>query len=125
MSVKDVTGEEKNDANLASGELGRGESSEPESVKPETETKEERTVPPLKQLWAWAAGDRDAEARSLAGETTGNDADDDQVLRAAKKAVSDAHGDTGIGSKDESKSDVARPVDVVQAAQELPVVVEK
>jgi hypothetical protein len=101
-------------------ELTKTESTEePQQEKASTET-------PLRQLLHWATGDRDAEAKALADETLalressqtessqtessqtessqkeslqtqGADADRPQsVLAAAKSAVAEAHGDSGV-----------------------------
>jgi hypothetical protein len=68
----------------------------------------------FKQALAWATGDRDMEAKELAKKSTDENADDDEtdLLPAAKAAVADAHGDTGVRADDAPTSDVATPTDV-------------
>jgi hypothetical protein len=78
------------------------------------------TARPLKQMLAWAMGDREMEAKALAAETAAeSDMTEDEALQAAKKAIADAHSDTGILDPDaQPSSDVARPSAVVQSADQ-------
>jgi hypothetical protein len=68
---------------------------------------------PIKQMLAWAVGDREMEAEALAKETAETTGVPKEVaLEAARHAIADAHGDTGVAEKGSSSSDVARPSDV-------------
>lgn len=80
----------------------------------DTEPHEEsEAARPIKQMLAWAMGDREMEAEALAKETAEKTGIPDEVaLDAARHAIAEAHGDTGVTEKDPSTSDVARPSDV-------------
>jgi hypothetical protein len=84
------------------------------------QTPPDESARPIKQMLAWAMGDRQMEAEALAAETSATtDLTEDEALEAAKLAIADAHSDTGITDPDaEPTSDVARPSDVVVSADE-------
>jgi hypothetical protein len=89
----------------------------PSDASTEDETSGRR---PIKQMLAWAMGDREMEANALAEETAAKSGvTKEEALDAAKVAVADAHGDTGVSENDEPSSDVARPDDVVNEINEL------
>jgi hypothetical protein len=79
----------------------------------------EATKPTGKQLLSWATGDRDREADALANQTEElTDLSKDEALPAAKVAVADAHGDTGVSETDPERSDIADPTDVAEVADQ-------
>jgi hypothetical protein len=75
--------------------------------------------PTGKQLLAWVTGDRDREAKALAEQTAKvTDFTVEEALPAAKVAVGDAHGDSGIAAADDDRSLVAKPSDVAKAIED-------
>jgi hypothetical protein len=94
---------------------------ETESDAAPTAAEESNAARPIKQMLAWAMGDRDMEAKALADETAATTGlTQEEALDAAKAAVAEAHSDTGIADPDvQPNSDVARPSDVVEATKEL------
>jgi hypothetical protein len=75
--------------------------------------------PTGKQLLAWVTGDRDREAKALAEQTAKvTDLTVEEALPAAKVAVGDAHGDSGIAAADDDRSLVAKPSDVAKAIED-------
>lgn len=68
----------------------------------------------LRQKLAWATGDRTQEAKALAKTVDDAGAPEAEVLAAAKQAVADAHGDSGVNENDPVTSDVAKPTDVLE-----------
>jgi hypothetical protein len=95
------------------------DSPNPDLAKPDTEPEtavDKETsdaARPIKQMLAWAMGDREMEAEALAEETAKQTSVSQQdALQAARLAIAEAHGDLGVSDKDPFSSDVARPSDV-------------
>jgi hypothetical protein len=97
------------------------EMSNPETESEPTATEQSNSARPIKQMLAWAMGDREMEAKALADETAATtDLTSEEALDAAKTAIAQAHSDTGIADPDKHPtSDVARPSDVINATEEL------
>jgi hypothetical protein len=71
--------------------------------------------PSFRQRLSWLTGDRDREAEALAKAVVaeGSSASETEVADAAKRAVSEAHGDTSVSENDPITSDVAKVDDVI------------
>ncbi len=71
-------------------------------------------APSFRQRLSWLTGDRASEAKALADTVDVPPSSSGTVLAAAKKAVSDAHGDSSVAESDPVTSDVANRGDVIE-----------
>lgn len=85
-----------------------------EAIDDPTNIRENGDAPSFRQRLSWLTGDRDSEAEALADTVGAPPAAAETVLAAARKAVSDAHGDSSVAESDPVSSDVANRDDVIE-----------
>ena len=83
-----------------------------EAIDDPTDVRQDGDAPSFRQRLSWLTGDRDSEAEALADTVAAPSAAGETVLAAAKKAVSEAHGDSSVAESDPVTSDVANRDDV-------------
>lgn len=83
-----------------------------EAIDDPTNIRQEGDAPSFRQRLSWLTGDRDSEAEALADTVAAPSSAGETVLAAAKKAVSEAHGDSSVAESDPVTSDVANRDDV-------------
>ena len=84
------------------------------SIDDSTNFRENGDAPSFRQRLSWLTGDRASEAKALADTVDAPPSSAGTVLEAAKKAVSDAHGDSSVAESDPVTSDVASRDDVLE-----------
>lgn len=85
-----------------------------EAIDDPTNVREIGDAPSFRQRLSWLTGDRASEAKALADTVDSPTSSAGAVLAAAKKAVSDAHGDSSVAESDPVTSDVASRDDVIE-----------
>ena len=85
-----------------------------EAIDDPTNVRENGDAPSFRQRLSWITGDRASEAKALADTVDAPPSSAGTVLAAAKKAVSDAHGDSSVAESDPVTSDVASRDDVIE-----------